>query len=202
MKTLLIVARLLALGVGMMATAANAGQGSGAEAFEKLKALAGHWESTTHGPMKSTLDIEVTSNGTAVLERLHAQEKNGPVNMVNIYYLDGGQLKLTHYCMVGNQPTMRGTYSPDASTITFDFVAGTNLKSPNDGHMDHPVYTLIDNDHVKMAWTFQKDQKDAPTEEVEYVRAQQRTQRDIAKCTDRPGRLLTTCPFLGQLEIG
>jgi len=171
MKTLPKVAGLLVLGTGMIVTAAHGGQGSGAEAFEKLKALAGHWESTTSGPMKSTLDIEVTSNGSAVLERLHAQEKSGPINMVNLYYLDGDQLKLTHYCMVGNQPTLRGTYSPDAHTITFDFVSATNLKSPSDGHMHHAVYTLVDSDHLKMAWTFQRDQKDGPTEEVEYVRA-------------------------------
>jgi len=170
MKAVSKVARLL-LTAGMMAASALAGQNGGAKAFDKLKALAGHWESTTPGPMKSTIDIEVTSNGTAVLERLHAQEKGGPVNMVNMYYLDGDQLKLTHYCMVGNQPTMRGTYSPDANTFTFDFVSATNLKSPSDGHMHHAVYTLIDNDHLKMVWTFQKDQKDGPTEEVEYVRA-------------------------------
>jgi hypothetical protein len=171
MKTLSKVAGLLFLGTGMIVTAVQGGQGSGAEAFEKLKALAGHWESTTPGPMKSTLDIELTSNGSTVMEQLHAQGKSGPVSMVTMYYLDGNQLKLTHYCMAGNQPTMRGTYSPDAHTITFDFVSATNLKSPGDGHMDHAVYTLTDNDHLKMVWTFQKDQKDAATEEVEYVRA-------------------------------
>jgi hypothetical protein len=171
MRALLKVVGLVILGVGVIATSVRAGQNGGADAFEKLKALAGHWESTTPGPMKSTLDIEVTSNGSAVLERLHAQEKSGSVEMVNMYYLDGGELKLTHYCMAGNQPTMRGTYSPDIHTITFDFVSATNLKTPGDGHMHHAVYTLVDNDHLKMAWTFQKDQKDGPTEEVEYVRA-------------------------------
>jgi hypothetical protein len=170
MKTLSKVAGLLFLGTGMIVTAVQGGQGSGAEAFEKLKALAGHWESSTPGPMKSTLDIEVTSNGSTVMEQLHAQEKSGPVSMVTMYYLDGNQLKLTHYCMAGNQPTMRGTYSPESHTITFDFVSATNLKSPGDGHMHHAVYTLVDNDHLKMVWTFQKDQKDAATEEVEYVR--------------------------------
>jgi hypothetical protein len=171
MRALLQVAGLLILGVGMTVTSVQAGQNEGAEAFEKLKALAGHWESTTPGPMKSTLDIEVTSNGSAVLERLQAQEKSGTVEMVTMYYLDSGELKLTHYCMAGNQPTMRGTYSPDAHTITFNFVSATNLKNPSDGHMHHAVYTLVDNDHLKMAWMFQKDQKDGPTEEVEYVRA-------------------------------
>jgi hypothetical protein len=54
--------------------------------------------------------------------------------------------------------------------VKFDFVSATNLKSPNDGHMHNVVYTFIDNDHFKTSWTFEKDQKDAFTEDVTYVR--------------------------------
>jgi hypothetical protein len=32
------------------------------------------------------------------------------------------------------------------------------------------VYTFIDNDHFKTTWTFRKEQKDAFTEDVTYVR--------------------------------
>jgi hypothetical protein len=32
------------------------------------------------------------------------------------------------------------------------------------------VYTFIDNDHFQTTWTFRKDQKDAFTEAVTYVR--------------------------------
>jgi len=35
-------------------------------------------------------------------------EGGKPVEMTTLYYLDGDQVKLTHYCMAGNQPTMRG----------------------------------------------------------------------------------------------
>jgi hypothetical protein len=159
-------AAVLAFGIAP----ARAG-GNGSAAFERLKSLAGHWETETSNREKATLDLELTSGGTAVIERFHMTEQGKPVEMITLYYLDGEQLKLTHYCMAGNQPTMRGNYAPDTKTLTFEFEGATNLKSPNDGHMHHAVYTFIDNDHFKTTWTFRKDQKDAFTEDVTYVRA-------------------------------
>jgi hypothetical protein len=144
--------------------------GNGSAAFERLKSLAGHWETETTNREKATLDLELTSGGTAVIERFHMTEQGKPVEMITLYYLDGDQLKLTHYCMAGNQPTMHGVYAPDVKTLTFEFEGATNLKSPDDGHMHHAVYTFIDNDHFKTTWTFRKDQKDAFTEDVTYVR--------------------------------
>jgi hypothetical protein len=144
--------------------------GNGSAAFERLKSLAGHWETETSNRDKATLDLELTSGGTAIIERSHVTEEGKSVEMITLYYLDGEQLKMTHYCMAGNQPTMRGAYAPDAKTLTFEFEGATNLKSPNDGHMHHAVYTFIDNDHFKTTWTFRKDQKDAFTEDVTYVR--------------------------------
>lgn len=144
---------------------------NGTAAFEQLKSLTGHWETEKTNKDKATLDLELTSGGTAVIERFHVTEQGKPVEMITLYYLDAGQLKMTHYCMAGNQPTMRGNYAPDTKTLTFEFEGATNLKSPNDGHMHHAVYTFIDNGHFKTAWTFRKDQKDAFTEDVTYVRA-------------------------------
>jgi hypothetical protein len=97
-------------------------------------------------------------------------ENGKPVEMTTLYYVDGDQVKLTHYCMAGNQPTMKGSYAPEAKTLTFDLVSISNLRSADDGHMHHAVYTFIDNDHFKTTWTFRKDQKDAFTEDVTYVR--------------------------------
>jgi hypothetical protein len=145
--------------------------GNGTGAFDQLKSLAGHWETEKSNTDKASLDLEVTSGGTAVIERAHVTEAGKTVEMITLYYLDGDQLKLTHYCMAGNQPTMHGAYAPDTKTITFEFEGATNLKSPNDGHMHHAVYTFIDSDHFKTTWTFRKDQKDAFTEDVTYVRS-------------------------------
>ncbi len=170
MKGLARILGVLVLSMGIMAVRSNAAPGGGAEAFEKLKSLAGHWETDKTTMHKATLDLELTSGGTALLEKFHLVENGKPVEMTTLYYLDGDQLKLTHYCMAGNQPTMTGSYAPETKTITFDLVSISNLKNPDDGHMHHAVYTFIDNDHFKTTWTFRKEQKDAFTEDATYVR--------------------------------
>jgi hypothetical protein len=165
-----ILAAVAAAVLAFAIAPARAG-GNGTAAFEQLKSLAGHWETEKSNTDKATLDLELTAGGTAVIEKAIVYTAGKQVEMVTLYYLDGDQLKLTHYCMAGNQPTMRGSYAPDAKTLTFEFEGATNLKSPNDGHMHHAVYTFIDNDHFKTTWTFRKDQKDAFTEDVTYVRS-------------------------------
>jgi hypothetical protein len=161
---------VLILAVACFVVPANAGPGGGAEAFEKLKSLVGHWETDKTNTNKATLDLELTSGGTAVVEKFHMEENGKLVEMTTLYYLDGGDVKLTHYCMAGNQPTMRGTYAPETKTLKFDLVSISNLKTADDGHMHHATYTFIDNDHFKTTWTFRKDQKDAFTEDVTYAR--------------------------------
>jgi hypothetical protein len=157
------------------AVSASRGAGNGAAAFDQLKALAGHWEAQrtndAAGMEKATVDVELTSGGSAILEKAHMEDNGKAVEMVTLYYLDGDQLKLTHYCMAGNQPTMVGTYTPETKTVKFDFSSITNLQSPDAGHMHHAVYTFIDKDHFKTRWTFRKNQQDAFTEEVTYVRS-------------------------------
>ena len=164
-KTLIGVALVAGL-AGLRLHAAPAAT----EGFAQLKTLIGHWEEQKATNYKSTLDVELTAGGTALLEKFRMINEGKPVEMITLYYLDGGEIKLTHYCMTGNQPTMRGSYAPDSKTLTFDFESAGNLKSPNDGHMHHAVYKFIDNDHFQTLWTFRKDQKDTFTEDVTYAR--------------------------------
>jgi len=170
MRSLTRIIGALVLLLGSTAFTSNAGTTGGAEAFEKLKSLVGHWETDKTNTQKATLDLELTSGGTAVLEKFRMVDNGKPVEMITLYYVDGDQLKLTHYCMAGNQPTMKGSYAGETKTITFDLVSISNLKSADDGHMHHAVYKFIDNDHFKTTWTFRKEQKDAFTEDVTYVR--------------------------------
>ena len=142
---------------------------NGAEAFEKMKSLAGHWEGSAPGDAKLTADIEVTSGGNAVLERFRTIESGKPTTMITMYYLDGDTLKLTHYCHAGNQPTMAATYDAAAGVITFDFVGATNLKA-DDLHMHHAVLTLVDANHLKETWTMYKEQKNVGAETMSLTR--------------------------------
>lgn len=171
MRTFVKAFGFVILGVTILSARASAGAGDGSEAFERLKSLVGHWETDKTNTSPASLDLELTSGGTAILEKVHMVEDGKSVEMTTLYYLDGGDVKLTHYCMAGNQPTMRGTYSPETKTLTFELVSISNLKNANDGHMHHATYTFVDKDHFKTSWTFRKDQKDAFTEDVIYVRA-------------------------------
>lgn len=149
---------------------ARAAGNGGMAAFEQMKALVGDWQTDSAATGKATLHVELTSGGTALLEKFSMVEDGKPVEMITLYYVDGDQLKLTHYCMAGNQPTMAGTYDAAAKTIKFDFVSVSNLKTPDAGHMHHALYTFVDKDHFQTKWTFRKDQKDSFTEDATYVR--------------------------------
>src|ERR1051325_1713976 len=169
MRTMMKAVGLLILSISVTTVKTAAAPG-GAEAFEKLKSLVGHWETDKTNMNKASLDIELTSGGTAVLEKFHMVDNGKPVEMTTLYYLDGEDVKLTHYCMAGNQHTMRGTYALDTRTLKFELVSISNLKNADAGHMHHATYTFLDNDHFKTTWTFRKDQKDSFTEDVTYVR--------------------------------
>ena len=65
-------ARILAVGLVVVALAipkSGFAAGNGTAAFEQLKSLVGHWETDKSNMNKATLDLELTSGGTAVLEK-------------------------------------------------------------------------------------------------------------------------------------
>ena len=82
-------------------------------------------------------------------------EGQGHEDMISMIHLDGAnRLVMTHYCGAGNQPRMAATTSPDGKTFTFDFFDGTNLASPDAGHMRRVVFTIVDANHHTEDWTF------------------------------------------------
>jgi hypothetical protein len=93
-----------------------------------------------------------TAGGSALMSEIHG---HGPENMVSMFHLDGpNRLMLTHYCGAGNQPRMTASTSPDGKTITFDFLDATNLATPDAGHMQRVVFTIVDANHHTEDWTF------------------------------------------------
>ena len=76
-------------------------------------------------------------------------------DMVSLFNMDGSnRLLLTHYCSMGNQPRMQASVSPDGKTFTFNYVDATNLASPDAGHIQKMVLTLVDENHHTENWTF------------------------------------------------
>ncbi len=94
----------------------------GSPDFERLKSLAGRWESEMPMPggggsegkksamNKVATEYRVAANGSVIVER---NFPDTPKEMISVYHDRGGKLWMTHYCALGNQPQMSLTGSTD-----------------------------------------------------------------------------------------
>jgi len=143
MQIQLVIIAILALGAAAVA------QTDAEKAFTALKNMPGTWEGNSEmGLVQVT--FKTTGHGSAVMSEITGHE-----DMISMFHMDGSnRLMLTHYCATGNQPRMLASVSPDGKTITFNFVDATNLASPDAGHMQKMVLTLVDQNHHTEVWTF------------------------------------------------
>ena len=141
---LLLITPVLAMGA----------DNSAAPAFEQLKTLAGTWERTAPDGKTHTSTWALIASDSVMMETMQ------PENVVTMYYLDGGRLMNTHYCMAKNQPRMVADVSPDGKTIAFKFLDITNLASPDAFHMRGITMKLEGPGHFSQQWFYRKDGKD------------------------------------------
>jgi hypothetical protein len=131
------------------ATAAIA-QTAQQKSFDQLKSLSGSWEGKANQGMAVRVSFRETSGGSALMSEIQGHD-----DMISMFNLDGpNRLMMTHYCGAGNQPRMTATASPDDKTITFDYFDATNLATPDAGHMQRVVFTIVDANHHTEDWTF------------------------------------------------
>ena len=119
--------------------------------LERLKKLAGTWVASDKDgkPTDQVVSvIKVTAAGSAVQETLFPGQ---PHEMVSVYHLDRGDLVMTHYCALGNQPRMKADPKSPPNQIRFEFAGGTNLDPAKDMHMHEGTLTCIDDDHIEIA---------------------------------------------------
>jgi hypothetical protein len=134
----------------LLATLAAVAQTDAEKAFTAIKSMPGTWEGKTPDGRPLKVTFKLVSGGSAVMSEIL-----GDHEMISVFNLDGAnRLLLTHYCSAGNQPRMQASVSPDGKTIAFTFVDATNLKTPDAGHMDRMVLTLLDHNHHTEDWTF------------------------------------------------
>ena len=165
---------LLSSSIGMFAQSqinkSDTPKSDAQKSFEAMKTLAGTWKGTVTTDMpeaKAAIDnkpmyvtFRVTSRGNALVHEMKQPgtpddpTKDDPLTL---FYLDGDQLLLTHYCDAGNRPRMTGKTSADGKSIEFEFldVAG-NTKY---GHMHHGAFTIIDANHHTEDWVFMMGDK-------------------------------------------
>jgi hypothetical protein len=120
----------------------------------------------TGRPLKGFV-YRVTSGGSAVVETVFAGSDH---EMVTVYHLDGDDLVLTHYCMLGNQPRMKAERGSDPKKSVFKFAGGTNIKPDSDLHMHEAVFEFIDDDHFTSSWTLYRDGKPATVAKIDLRR--------------------------------
>jgi hypothetical protein len=132
-------------------------QSDAQKTLDRFKGMAGTWTGTSPKGQTATVTYNVMAGGTAVM----ADIKMGDEAMTSMYYVDGDQLLMTHFCPSNNQPRMKAVISPDGKSVTFDFVDATNLSSPQAGHMHKVIYLFADPDHYSEDWTWKQEDKDA-----------------------------------------
>ncbi|HEU4416294.1 MAG TPA: hypothetical protein VFT65_16015 [Candidatus Angelobacter sp.] len=142
------------------------------KSFEQLKSLAGTWEGSVtmdaklheHAnannngvPEKLQVSLRVTSRGNALVHEMGDVKWNDDPTKhdhpITMFYLDNGQLLLTHYCDAGNRPRMTARVSEDGKKIEFDFLDVSG--STKYGHMQHAVFNIIDANHHTEEWSYQ-----------------------------------------------
>ena len=163
---------LLVLFVGLSAQGDEKVALATSQRFETLKKLAGDWVEI--GPDSKPTDkivssIRVTSGGNTVQETLFPGSDH---EMVTMYHLDGEDLVLTHYCMLGNQPRMRAEPGTDVNRIVFKFSGATNLRSNDEQHMHQAALSIEGKDRYKAVWVSCKDGKACHEAKFDLVRKQ------------------------------
>lgn len=155
---------LLSLMLAAAPLAADDGRDGALQAFEQLKSLAGTWHGEAVGGGHVGTDpvvheLRVASAGTVVMETMNQGTDD---EMINMYYMVGNDLMLTHYCSSGNQPTMKLVLPRrDGREMNFEFSGGTNLDPSRDGHIHGIRVVLTGDDAFESYWTGWKDGQEA-----------------------------------------
>ena len=163
---------LLCLTVLVVSSPVSAGELTAQTVFDQLKSLEGTWEGTYEGeggPAEAEAEvagqavheIQVSAAGTVIMETMGPGTEH---EMINMYHLDGEDLRLTHYCAGGNQPQMRlNLGNSTAQNLIFDFVGGTNMDPAVDHHIHAAEIRVVDSDHLESIWQSWGDGKQQAT---------------------------------------
>lgn len=134
--------------------------GAGNAGFERIKALSGEWEMTPgsgeHPAPGGKVTYKVTAGGSAVVETMLEGSEH---EMVTLFYMEGDDLALTHYCMLQNRPHMRAEPGSSLEKIVFKCQGGEHAKIEDEDHMHQATFIFTDADHLKAEWVLYRDGK-------------------------------------------
>jgi hypothetical protein len=135
---------IVAAAVGLKADEpVNAPAKAASPEFERMKALVGTWNGKAdmgQGPIDMTISFRLLAGGSVLEERAFSGTPN---EMITMYYDQDGKLAMTHYCMLGNRPSMV-LKSANTKTIQFDFDKNCGINTDKESHM-HAMSITFDN---------------------------------------------------------
>ena len=119
--------------------------------FQHFLELSGDWRVVGGDhTVGATHEYRTVANGTVVVETAFAGD---PHEMITTIYMDGPQLRMTHYCAAGNLPhlvALPGT----GNSVEFGFLLAENMASMDEGHMHDAHFVFEDRDHMKVIWSY------------------------------------------------
>ena len=139
----------------MLSTSVLAGDGfTPDQAFKTMLTLEGTWtgEAQVVAAGQSREDAAIASTtvsfknigNSSVMQTFAA---GTPAEMVSMYHQNGeNELIHTHYCAIGNQPSMAFVSTGDEGVIDFKFTEGTNMDVNSDPHAHNSYMRIIDED--------------------------------------------------------
>jgi hypothetical protein len=156
------VCALALLNTCLTLTAADSGKPKPASPeFERMKTLVGSWQGKAdmgQGPIDMTVHYRLLAGGTVLEERVFAGTPN---EMVTMYYDLGDKLALTHYCVMGNRPSML-LKSADDKSLKFDFDKTCGINPAKESHMHALTITFDDPDTITTRCKAIMDGKEMP----------------------------------------
>jgi hypothetical protein len=124
-------------------------------AFALLKTLEGSWTASDATGRQSKTSFRLSAGGTVLVEEYENPALPRGGHMLTAYHLDGSDLVLTHYCIAGNQPTLRAArFDAGAKDVQFEFLRAGNMAGPDAGHMRRARYRIIDRDTFVTEWEY------------------------------------------------
>lgn len=113
--------------------------------LDRMKTLVGTWKGSAVGMPEKTVEVQyrLSSGGSAVVETI---SPGTPHEMTTVYFDEAGKLAMTHYCMLGNHPTMYLTKS-SATELQFDV-----LRTSDEKHMNALDITFKSADEMDQRW--------------------------------------------------
>lgn len=117
---------------------------------------------------KSKVTYRNIANNTSIIA---TYAEGTPMEMVSMFHQNGPEeLIHTHYCAVGNQPSMRFEKSDKPGVIKFLFSQGTNMDVNADGHVHNSTLRIIDENTIESSSDLWSGGKKTSTRIATYVR--------------------------------